>query len=152
MDKNTLKNIFSYHPPKNDQIDRYNTIREAGMQFAEIILDNTPECPDQDTAILFVREAVMLANASIAITESVTNNSDIKFGYNVSITIDSNLYFIERGMTLSGVDIKSLAKVPRAFILNQVVGDELVEIPDNLMLPICGGEKFITHIPDGVSN
>lgn len=65
-----LDKIFTYHPPKGDQSNRYIIIREAAKDFADTILNNTPESEDQNMAILKIREAVMLANASIAINES----------------------------------------------------------------------------------
>lgn len=69
MDQAELDNIFSYHPPKSDQPARYVAIRDAGKALAQTILDSTPQCPDQSAAIRKVREAVMTANAAIAINE-----------------------------------------------------------------------------------
>lgn len=65
-----LDKIFTYHPPKKDQPDRYKIIRDSAKDLARVILENTPESEDQNVAILKIREAVMLANASIAINES----------------------------------------------------------------------------------
>jgi hypothetical protein len=64
-----LQNWFTYHAPKGDQAERYVIIREAALNLAEIILQNTPAGPDQTTAIRKVREAVMTANQSIACGE-----------------------------------------------------------------------------------
>lgn len=64
-----LANLFSYHPPKGDQIERYQRLREAGREFAQVILDCTPPSADQSAAIRKVREAVMTANAAIACGE-----------------------------------------------------------------------------------
>lgn len=64
-----LDNIFSYHSPKDGQPERYNRLREAGKHLAQAILDCTPVCADQSAAIRKVREAVMTANAAIAINE-----------------------------------------------------------------------------------
>lgn len=66
-----LKKIFSYHAPKDaEQIGRYNEIRNAGLAFANIIESKTPECPEQTLAIRAVQQAVMWANAGIAINEA----------------------------------------------------------------------------------
>jgi hypothetical protein len=62
-----LEEIFSYHPPAGGDAERYNLIRAGALKFAEIILDNTPASPDQTVAIRKLREAVMTANASIAL-------------------------------------------------------------------------------------
>jgi hypothetical protein len=72
MDVNTKQEIedaFTYHAPKADQPARYEAIREAGKQLALTIAANTPRCADQSAAIRKVREAVMTANAAIAINE-----------------------------------------------------------------------------------
>ena len=61
-----LDNWFTYHAPKPGQPEQYLAIREAGKHFAQVILDNTPSCADQTVAIRKVREAVMVANQSIA--------------------------------------------------------------------------------------
>lgn len=63
---NNLTNWFTHHAPDSEQIVQYKTIRDAGLEFARIILANTPSSADQTTAIRKVREAVMTANASIA--------------------------------------------------------------------------------------
>ena len=64
-----IESAFTYHPPKDDQAERYLAIRLAGKEFAQLIADMTPGCPDQSVAIRHVREAVMTANAAIAINE-----------------------------------------------------------------------------------
>lgn len=64
-----LDNLFTYHPPKGDQVERYAKLREAGKALAQSILDNTPPSADQSAAIRHVREAVMTANAAIACNE-----------------------------------------------------------------------------------
>ncbi|MCA8923985.1 MAG: hypothetical protein KDD82_19400 [Planctomycetes bacterium] len=64
-----LDNLFSYHPPKGDQAQRYERLRSAARAFSEEILECTPVGADQSAAIRKVREAVMTANAAIAIGE-----------------------------------------------------------------------------------
>ena len=71
MKQEELDNIFSYHSPKGDQPERYVKIRDAGKALAQTILDCTPGCADQTAAIRKVREAVMTANAAIAINEVI---------------------------------------------------------------------------------
>lgn len=68
-DMSRLRRQFTYHPPKGDQVARYGEIRDAAFDFASIILTLTPKCEDQDAAIRKIREAVMTANAAIAINE-----------------------------------------------------------------------------------
>lgn len=62
-----LENWFTHHPPQNaTEITAYEKIRDAAKQFAQVVLEHTPSCPDQTVAIRKIREAVMVANSSIA--------------------------------------------------------------------------------------
>lgn len=65
--RNSIDQLFTYHAPKGDQPERYERIRNAAKEFAKVVLECTPECPDQTVAIRKIREAVMTANASIAL-------------------------------------------------------------------------------------
>jgi hypothetical protein len=67
----TIEEMFTYQPPVGDQVQRYQRIRDAAKQLALVILDATPGGADQAAAIRKVREAVMTANAAIAL-ERVT--------------------------------------------------------------------------------
>lgn len=69
MTDEELYNLFSYHPPRGDQGERYILIRESARQFAQTILNHTPQSADQTAAIRKVREAMMTANAAIACNE-----------------------------------------------------------------------------------
>lgn len=62
-----LGDIFSYHPPTDEQKAKYMLIRAQAEQFARVILENTPPSADQTAAIRKVREAVMTANAAVAL-------------------------------------------------------------------------------------
>ena len=62
-----INDIFSYHPPDDQQIEKYKTIHETAKELAITIYKNTPVCPDQTTAIRKLRECVMTANAAIAL-------------------------------------------------------------------------------------
>ena len=64
-----LENFFTYHAPHGNQAQRYERIRNAAKQFAQVILDSTPASADQTAAIRKVREAVYTANAAIACNE-----------------------------------------------------------------------------------
>lgn len=65
-----LDNIFTYHAPKADQPARYNQIREAAKQFAQLVSDTTPMSREQSLAITAIQQATMWANAAIAINEA----------------------------------------------------------------------------------
>lgn len=64
-----LDNLFTYHPPKGDQAERYGRISNAAKEFARVVLENTPACADQTVTIRKIVEARMSANATIAINE-----------------------------------------------------------------------------------
>jgi hypothetical protein len=62
-----IEQIFTYHKPEGDQPAKYEKLREAAKAFALTILECVPICADQSAAIRHVREAVMTANAAIAL-------------------------------------------------------------------------------------
>lgn len=61
-----LQNWFTYHAPAAEQLPKYAKIRQAALEFAEIVVDNTPPSADQSAAVRLIREAAMTANQSIA--------------------------------------------------------------------------------------
>ena len=67
LNQETLTSLFTFHPPTGDQPDRYVAIRAAADVFARVIIESCPPCADRSVAIRKVREAVMTANASIAL-------------------------------------------------------------------------------------
>jgi len=65
-DPDELAVRFTYHAPKNDQVERYNRIREFGIDFAFYISAYCPDCRELSLALTKIEEAVMWANAAIA--------------------------------------------------------------------------------------
>jgi hypothetical protein len=61
-----LDEIFTYHNDPARAI-HYIRVREAAKVLALTILENCPECADRSAALREVRNAVMSANASIAL-------------------------------------------------------------------------------------
>ena len=74
MPKLDLDNLFSYHAPKGNQVERYGEIREAAQSFAQVIVDLIPESAEQTLAIRKVHEAMMQANSAIACNENAVRN------------------------------------------------------------------------------
>lgn len=66
-----LDDIFTYHAPDDEQTIKYAKIRIAARALAEVILECTPICADQQAAVRHVREAVMTANAAVALKGAV---------------------------------------------------------------------------------
>lgn len=62
--------VFTYHAPKGDQQGRYECIRDAAKELANVIIANSPGSAEQTLALRDVQRAVMMANAAIAINES----------------------------------------------------------------------------------
>ena len=62
-----LAHVFTYHSPSPDDNNAYQSLRGMARGFAAEILNLTPPGEDQDAAIRHVREALMNANAAIAL-------------------------------------------------------------------------------------
>jgi hypothetical protein len=62
-----INNIFRHHAPTPDQLPKYEAIRAKAKEMGQCIIDNTPGSADQTAAIRLLREAVMTANAAIAL-------------------------------------------------------------------------------------
>jgi len=62
-----LPEIFTYHSPTGDQPKKYAMIREEALKLAQLIVAETPPSADQTAAIRLLREAIMTANAAIAL-------------------------------------------------------------------------------------
>lgn len=70
-DLDWLDDVFSYHRPTEDQLPRYERLRAGAHAFARIIMECAPKCADRTAAIRHIREAVMTANAAIALNGRV---------------------------------------------------------------------------------
>jgi hypothetical protein len=64
-----INNNFTYHAPKGNQLERYETIREKARQLARKINEDCPDSREKSLAITKLEESVMWANASIARNE-----------------------------------------------------------------------------------
>jgi hypothetical protein len=66
-----LEDVFTYHPPSEEQAQAYVQIREAAKNMAKTILLNTKPSADQQAALRQVREATQMANACVALRGAV---------------------------------------------------------------------------------
>lgn len=64
-----IVDIFMFHPVQPGQAERYEAIRTRARWFASFLLNNCPSSRELSLAIGKLQEAVMFANASIAIHE-----------------------------------------------------------------------------------
>ena len=62
-----VEQLLSYHPPNPSTGPKYDNIREAAKYFAKVLIANMPPGSDRSAAIRKLREAVMTANAGIAL-------------------------------------------------------------------------------------
>lgn len=67
--KETIEEVFSYHAPKGDQVERYAKIRDKAKEFANLIDELCPFSEEKGYALHYIHLANMLANASIAVNE-----------------------------------------------------------------------------------
>jgi hypothetical protein len=64
-----IENSFTYHPPKGDQAERYQTLRESAKYLAHQINLLVPNGREKSLAITHLEESIMFANAGIARNE-----------------------------------------------------------------------------------
>ena len=64
-----LENRFTYHPPKEDQVKRYEAIRTLMLDVALFLDANILDSREKSLAITHLEEATMWANAAIARNE-----------------------------------------------------------------------------------
>lgn len=63
----TLAEMFLYHAPTELQREAYLSIRAAALLFASAVYKHCPACADTNAAVRKIREAVMTANAAVAL-------------------------------------------------------------------------------------
>lgn len=68
-----LVNLFTYHPVTGDQAERYEFLRSSARDLAKAILSLTPASREQSLAFTSLQQAIMWANAAIAINETQEN-------------------------------------------------------------------------------
>ena len=61
-----LDDLFTYHPPTEEQKALYAEINDAAKVFAKVVLMCCPSSPDRTSAVQDIRMARMRANSSIA--------------------------------------------------------------------------------------
>jgi len=66
VDTADLANRFTYHAPKNGQVERYERIRDAAYALATLLNAECPESREKSLAVTHLEDSVMWANASIA--------------------------------------------------------------------------------------
>jgi hypothetical protein len=66
-DEEKVSDLFTYHPPREEQVLKYVAVRDAAKHLAMVILHHVPAGADRTAAIRLLRECVMTSNAAIAL-------------------------------------------------------------------------------------
>jgi len=61
-----IERDFTYHPPKPNQVPKYEQVRAQAMTLASIMAIQAPESRELSLAITKLEEAVMWFNAAVA--------------------------------------------------------------------------------------
>lgn len=69
MTNEQIENTFSYHKPFGSQPMRYEAIRAEAKVLAKAIQEACPESREKSLALTNLQQAVMWANAAIALNE-----------------------------------------------------------------------------------
>jgi len=69
MEAKEITKRFTYHEPKGDQVQRYQTIRDQAAKLAELVDNLCPESREKSVAFTKLEEVVFWANAAIARNE-----------------------------------------------------------------------------------
>jgi len=64
-----LQNRFLYHPPQDDQAERYGTLRRQAFLLACNLTELCPPSRELSLALTHLEECVMFGNAAIARNE-----------------------------------------------------------------------------------
>lgn len=62
-----VEHQFTYQTPTTEQVAAMAAIRARAKQLGHVIVEKCPPSPDRTAAIRLLREAVMIANASIVL-------------------------------------------------------------------------------------
>lgn len=66
IDPAELQNRFTYHQPKDEDVEKYNLIRSIAWSYATTIDELVPDSREKALAITNLEEVVFWANAGIA--------------------------------------------------------------------------------------
>ena len=69
--RENVDEVFSYHAPDDEQRATLNVVRLYAKQLANKIIEEVPECADQQAALRHLRQCVATANAAIMLKGKV---------------------------------------------------------------------------------
>ena len=59
--------VFNHHSATPEKLAGYEAIHAAAKRFAQVLLEQVPECSDRSEALRLVREASMMACAAVSL-------------------------------------------------------------------------------------
>lgn len=65
INEENLHTVFSYHPPRKEQIERIKVLRWSGKKLAQLILQNVPDCPERQQSLNELSSCILYAKAGI---------------------------------------------------------------------------------------
>lgn len=69
QDVQALQSSYAYHPPTDNQKERYQALRDQALLLALTIKENTPSSREQSLSLTNLESAIMWANKAIACHE-----------------------------------------------------------------------------------
>lgn len=76
MAKFPIDEVFQYHKPFGSQQDRYVALRTTAKDLASMIETHCPDSREKSLAFTNLQQAIMWANASIAINEKESAHAE----------------------------------------------------------------------------
>ncbi len=67
MDSQYIEDIFTYHAPTTAKVKQHESVRDLLKKVAHSFREDLPDSPEKTLAIRRLQEAMMYANAAIAI-------------------------------------------------------------------------------------
>lgn len=64
----SIENLFTYHLPTQEQVEKLLKIRTAAKALARVIDDVVPVCADQAAAMRLLRECTMTASCCVVLS------------------------------------------------------------------------------------
>lgn len=64
--RDNVEDVMTYHRPDEAQVGQHDAVNKGAIEFARILFDVCPGCPETTLAIRAIQEARFWANSAIA--------------------------------------------------------------------------------------
>lgn len=65
INEENLHTVFSYHPPRKEQIEKIKLLRWSGKKLAQLIFENVPESPEKEQSLNYLSSCILYSKAGI---------------------------------------------------------------------------------------